>query len=58
MANRPRAGRLSRAVSMEETDRLRDEGLTHREIAERLDVSVVDGRKRPAVGSTWGKRLG
>ena len=40
MANRPRAGRLSRAERIEETRRLRDQGLTHREVAERLDISV------------------
>jgi IS30 family transposase len=40
MANRPRAGRLTREDRIEETERLRGQGLTHREIAERLDVSV------------------
>jgi len=40
MANRPRAGRLTRIDRIEETERLRGKGLTHREIAERLDVSV------------------
>lgn len=36
----PRAGRLSRADRIEETHRLRAQGLTHREVADRLDVSV------------------
>ena len=40
MANRARAGRLSRAERIEATHRLRTQGFTHREIAERLDVSV------------------
>jgi IS30 family transposase len=40
MANRPRAGRITRADRVDETHRLRAKGLTHREIAERLDVSV------------------
>ena len=40
MANRPRSGRLSRADRLEETWRLRGQGLTHREIADRLNVSV------------------
>ena len=40
MANRPRAGRITRTDRVAETHRLRAKGLTHREIAERLDVSV------------------
>ena len=40
LANRPRSGRLSRADRIVETRRLRERGLTQREIAERLDVSV------------------
>jgi Sigma-70, region 4 len=40
MANRPRAGRLHPADRVDEMSRLRRQGLTHREIAERLDVSV------------------
>jgi HTH domain len=40
MANRPRSGRLNRADRIVETRRLRERGLTQREIAERLDVSV------------------
>lgn len=38
MANRPRSGRLSRADRIDEARRLRERGLTQREIAERLDV--------------------
>jgi IS30 family transposase len=40
MTNRPQSGRLNRADRTVETRRLRAQGLTHREIAERLDVSV------------------
>lgn len=40
MANRPRSGRLSRDGRIDEARRLRERGLTQREIAERLDVSV------------------
>ena len=40
MANRPRSGSLSRADRIDEARRLRERGLTQREIAERLDVSV------------------
>ena len=40
MANRPHSGRLNRADRIAEARRLRERGLTQREVAERLDVSV------------------
>jgi len=40
MANRPRAGAITRADRVDEAHRLRARGMTYREIAERLDVSV------------------
>ncbi len=39
MVNRPRSGRLARVDRVGETHRLRDQGLTNREIAERLVLS-------------------
>ena len=40
MTGRPRSSRLSREDRLEEIRRLRRQGLTHREIADRLNVSV------------------
>jgi DNA invertase Pin-like site-specific DNA recombinase len=56
MTNRPRAGRLTKTDRVGETHRLRAQGLTHREIAERLDISVStvanDLRSSPAEATT------
>lgn len=40
MANRPRTGRIDPAERAAGARRLREQGLTHREIAERLGVST------------------